>query len=477
MKASKISLYIFIVIGILALVCIFFPSDGIHLRFPGLTDVMRGDTTQVTDETKLSPDELLDKRISDARLEEESQFIDYFKNNEARFFMPNDDVKYLDEFFAALDAAGETPVRVTHYGDSQIEIDRISCILRERLQEKFGGGGVGYIPLRKLGTYTYKVDVNPDLTIHYAFGGKQRSDDKYGMAASSAELSGGSVRIHAQTTPDTNYVHSHEFTRVTLMAGNNSAPITVTCGEQTKTIAPTATVGRVAFSIPSNKEVDITVSGAGSLYGALLDGAKGVSVDNIPMRGCSGTVFNKINADNLREHYTSLNVGLIIMQYGGNTMPYIKEGQPLDNYVASLGRQIAYLHQIAPKAKILFIGPSDMSTRIQGTMQSYPVLPKVVEGIKKVANENGAAFWDMYGVMGGHNSMIKWVQSGLAGSDHVHFTKKGAERVGDVLCKSMMLYYDYYKWRTSPVDKEKYMKSSAPADSTAIRTENYKNLK
>ena len=104
MKASKISLYIFIVIGILALVCIFFPSDGIHLRFPGLADVMRGDTTQVTDETKLSPDEFLDKRISDARLEEESQFIDYFKNNEARFFMPNDDVKYLDEFFAALDA-------------------------------------------------------------------------------------------------------------------------------------------------------------------------------------------------------------------------------------------------------------------------------------------------------------------------------------------------------------------------------------
>ena len=467
MKASKISLYVFVVIALLALLCLLFPSEGIHLRFPSLTQVLVGDTTAVA-ESDLAPEELLDKRISDARLEEESDFLKYFESDAARFYMPANDLKYFDDFFAALDAANDTPVRVTHYGDSQIEIDRISCIIRERLQEKFGGGGVGYVPLRKLGTYTYKVDVSPELKMCYAFGGKQRGDDKYGMAASAAEIHGGTVNVHVQTTPDTNYVHSHEFVRLTVMAGNNSAPINVTCGGVTKSIAPTATVGRATFTFAPVKQADISITGTGNLYGVLVDGQKGVSVDNIPMRGCSGTIFHKINADNLREHYSACKVGLIILQYGGNTMPYIKEGPSLDNYVENLGKQIAYLHEIAPKSKILFIGPSDMSTSISGTMQSYPVLPKVVEGIKKVANENGAAFWDMYGVMGGRNSMVNWVKSGLAGSDHVHFTKKGAERVGEVLCKSLMLYYNYYKWRTSPTDRDKYLRAAkAATDSTA----------
>lgn len=469
MKASKISLYVFIVISLLMLLCILFPDEGIHLRFPSLNQVLVGDTTAVA-ESDISPEDLLDKRISDARMAESDDFMKYFERDDARFYMPGNDLTYLDDFFASLDAAKDTPVRVTHYGDSQIEIDRISCILRERLQEKFGGGGVGYVPLRKLGTYTYKVEVNPELTMSYAFGGKQRGDDKYGMAASAAEIRGGSVTVRVRTTPDTNYVHSHEFTRITVMAGNNSSPINITCAGATKSIAPTVTVGRVSFTFAPVKETEITISGAGNLYGVLVDGQKGVSVDNIPMRGCSGTIFNKINADNLREHYTSNNVGLIILQYGGNTMPYIKEGQSLDNYVANLGRQIAYLHEISPKSKILFIGPSDMSTSISGTMQTYPVLPKVVEGIKRVTNENGAAFWDMYGVMGGRNSMVNWVKSGLAGSDHVHFTKKGAERVGEVLCKSMMLYYDYYKWRTSPVDRDKYLRSvQSAADSTTSK--------
>lgn len=45
--------------------------------------------------------------------------------------------------------------------------------------------------------------------------------------------------------------------------------------------------------------------------------------------------------------------------------------------------------------------------------------------------------------------MVNWVNSQppLAASDYVHFSRLGADKIGDMLCKSMMLYYDYYKWR------------------------------
>ncbi|MBO4743727.1 MAG: hypothetical protein J5533_08855, partial [Bacteroidales bacterium] len=114
-----------------------------------------------------------------------------------------------------------------------------------------------------------------------------------------------------------------------------------------------------------------------------------------------------------------------------------------------LKQQIAYLHELMPGAAILFVGPSDMSTSVRGKMQTYPHLPMMVDSLRAAANESGAAFWDMYSAMGGENSMVSWVKArpALAGSDYVHFTPKGAEAIGNLLLESLMLYYDYYKWR------------------------------
>jgi hypothetical protein len=63
--------------------------------------------------------------------------------------VPTDTRAYLTAFYAALDSASSKPVRVVHYGDSQIEEDRITNILRERWQKEYGGGGVGLIPLHQ----------------------------------------------------------------------------------------------------------------------------------------------------------------------------------------------------------------------------------------------------------------------------------------------------------------------------------------
>ena len=62
---------------------------------------------------------------------------------------------------------------------------------------------------------------------------------------------------------------------------------------------------------------------------------------------------------------------------------------------------------------------------------------------------NDVAYWDLYGAMGGMNSMTNWVNSNppLAGSDHIHFTTRGAEKTGEMMMQSLKLYYEYYLWR------------------------------
>ena len=55
-----------------------------------------------------------------------------------------DQLKY---FFNALKNIKNKKVRIAHYGDSLIMGDLITGYLREKLQEKFSGIGVGYLPI------------------------------------------------------------------------------------------------------------------------------------------------------------------------------------------------------------------------------------------------------------------------------------------------------------------------------------------
>ena len=130
MKRSQIVIFLFGIIAALAVLCAIFPKDGLlGLRFPQLGEVL----SAADRAGGLSPEELIEqRRLSAARHE----FQTFFKEDPARFYLPGDDVKFFDPLFAALDRAEQTPLRIVHYGDSQIEEDRITGTIRERLQEE-----------------------------------------------------------------------------------------------------------------------------------------------------------------------------------------------------------------------------------------------------------------------------------------------------------------------------------------------------
>lgn len=183
MKIRTIICFIFSILGLLALVAYFFPEDGIavgsvRMKFPSLTEVLQTEeeketlpTDTVSTDT-LSTEELLQMRMDALKAEKESEFMTYCETNAARIYMPGDNIDYLDPFFDALEAARERPVRIMHYGDSQLEGDRISSVLREAFQERFGGSGVGLAPaVQTVPTYTLSQSVSPEgLSRHIVYG-------------------------------------------------------------------------------------------------------------------------------------------------------------------------------------------------------------------------------------------------------------------------------------------------------------------
>ena len=449
MKRYQITLFLFSVIAVLAILCAVFPEDGwLGLRFPQLSSVL----SAAEQDTGPSPEELLEQRRLAILSAEKDQYQVFFREDPSRFYLPNGDVTFFDPVFAAMDRAERTPMRIVHYGDSQIEEDRITGTIRECLQQRFGGSGPGMMPARRRGTPRVGGSSSASLSRFYNFGdaGHRAGIRKYGPFADFTRLDTISMATFSFYPVKAKDKNPSTFDEMTLVAGNLRSKLTVTCQGEKQVIEPGESISFVRFNLPdSSTRASMTVSGFGDLYGILLDSKTGIRMDNVPMRGCSGTIFTTMDEEQLRTYYREENVRLILLQYGGNSMPYLKTDKGIATYVESIRKQIRFLQGLAPNARIIFMGPSDMATVVNGRRQTYPKLPGVVDSLKLAATENGAAYWDIYGVMGGENSMIKWVQArpALAGSDYVHFTLAGAQKVGELFSESLMLYYEYYRWR------------------------------
>ena len=422
--------------------CHFFPEDGLTLtlKFPSLKEVMGEEEVE---EPEVSVEEILAMNEKTAEIAaEKDSLVKFFNTSPTRFYLPNDDLKFFDPLFKELENADKKRVRILHYGDSQLEEDRMTFIIRDTLQSMFGGDGQGMMPARTHNTFSMAGGASGSITRYMIFAPDRRSGgNKYGPFGDFVRLYG-SVRLNYRQSKRED-VKRRLFNEVTVVAGNTSGKgLAVTLGDSTIRFNAGESLVRAVFSVPdSSDKVSLSISGNGDLYGVLMDNKTGVAVDNIPMRGCSGTIFTAMNADQLRSYYDQENVRLIFLQYGGNSVPVISNTKHVSNYCNTIRKQINYIQGLAPNAKIVFIGPSDMYSRTR------PMIPHLVDSLKSTANSCGAAYWDIYGAMGGKYSMSKWVSKGLAASDYIHFSSKGSKLMASNIADSFKLYYEYYLWR------------------------------
>lgn len=460
MRTSKILLFIVAVIFVLGLIATFFPREGVHigkvtLRFPSIEEVA---TRNVIEEEPII--HVIDTiPVIDSLKQELMDTLSVYKQilteHPGRFYLPDDDLTFFDPLFEEFEQAKakKRVIRILHYGDSQIEMDRISVDLRAYFQEKFGGGGPGLLPLAQ---DIHKVSVSQSVSGAYdtysIYGtGLRTSSKEYGVMARFFRVYGDAT--FSARAPKSGKTDSRleQFSRVTLLFQDRKGGFATTLKNrdhhyELKQENLDAGIHTFAWTLDTPvTRFTLSLHGTADIYGIAIDDGYGVNLDNIPIRGSSGTFFSTIEDSTLAEMYKLLDVGLIILQFGGNSVPGISGEKGVLSLKEKIAAQIKYFKRIYPEAKILFIGPSDMSTRVNGTLQTYPKLPAIVQALKEAATENGAAFWDMYEVMGGKNSMLAWVRNGLAGNDYIHFTPAGANKISTALANTFELMYNHYK--------------------------------
>lgn len=463
MKSYKILLFILLVIAVLGMMTLVFPENGLQvgsltLRFPSMEQILthRSAAEQEADSLKIA--EIQEMQLKDSLLHDIQDTLAVYEaalsTQEGRFYFPNDDLHFFASLYAKLQGAKANGkiYRILHYGDSQIEMDRISGNLREFFQGRFGGGGPGLMPaVQSIPSMAVSQSTEGNYSVYMAYGDGQRTrDGNYGIMAKNYRMSGSNTFWASASKQSGVASRVKRFSNIAVLFRDRDGDFSATLRNRKQGYdSSMVSMGEGLQLLRWNVDTPMTeftfhFAGNADIYGIFADNGYGVSVDNIPMRGASGTIFTNIKDTLLQKSYQLCDVALIILQYGGNAMPGIGSQSAVNAYKERIGRQIAYLHRLYPQAKILFIGPADMAKKVNGVMDSYPFMAEMVQGLKEVALANGAAFWDMYSVMGGRRSMLAWYKNGLAGSDFVHFTPAGANKIGNILNDSFKMLFDYY---------------------------------
>jgi hypothetical protein len=374
-----------------------------------------------------------------------------------------DSIGGLRHFFQSLSStkASGKKTRVAYFGDSMIEGDILTQDLRNNLQNTFGGFGVGFVPITS-NTAGFRQSIHQAFSDNWTTASLiMNSNPAKPLGISgfvfSPNFKKDSSAIQESSwvsfSPCPNFKHLERFYSADLFygastTGNNYIHAKIDGKMQKLPLQGSAMVNKLILndSLPfKNISISFNCANPINIYGASFESKTGVFLDNISFRGNSGLPLTKMNYPVLQGFNHYLNYDLIILHYGLN----VANSQMKDYswYQVGMVRVVDYLKACFPQASFLLISVSDKSYKNGMVYETDPSIPLLVEAQRKVAEKTGVAFWNLYEGMGGHNSMLAWVDTlvPLANKDYTHLNFKGGKKVADLLFERLMQEYKHYE--------------------------------
>lgn len=365
-----------------------------------------------------------------------------------------DDSNSLGPFFAAMARAelkqGEAAVRVAHYGDSPTTADLITADVRTLLQKQFGDAGHGfYLIAKPWAWYGHRgVDSESSGWDIAASNLTKNRDGLYGYGGVSFQGGAGSrarfrLKDEGYATLEVAYWKK---------PGGGSFVVEA-CGVrlgETDSAAETAEAGFVEYALEEKcREVVLRGTSAGlRLFGVQFRRKDpGVIYDSLGLNGAYISVLAKFLGEQhwiaQLQHYKP---DLVVINYGTNESVYAAFVDTV--FEKELKESIRRIKTALPGGSILVMSPMDRGERgASGNIETVPALARLVELERRVAQQEGVAFFNTFEAMGGQGTMGKWyaAEPRLVGADFIHPMPGGAKIIGELLFKAVMDGYNRYK--------------------------------
>lgn len=353
----------------------------------------------------------------------------------------------MSHFYEALERVSSLgrPVRIAYFGDSFIEADILTGDLREMLQKRFGGCGVGYVPI------TNKIaGFRP--TVHQTFGGwrshaitdsvyfdrsRQDISNHYFIPSPGAYVSlKGEKRFLSRIDTcevSTCYFLAADSLMLTASVnGGTPEPFSVKGDGELQAVSVNGRIGSVRWNVER-------LDSAALFYAVTMDPHQGVVVDNFSTRGSSGQQLGHIPMSILRQYNRLRTYDLIVLQYGLNVAS--EKVMNYTYYKDAMKPIVERLKAAFPEASVLIVGVGDREYKDEnGELRTMPGVKRLIRYQQALAAETHVAFWNMFEAMGGEGSMVEMVQHKpqMANYDYTHINFKGGKHIAGLLFETLM---------------------------------------
>lgn len=347
------------------------------------------------------------------------------------------------------------PVRIAYFGDSFIEADIMTGDLRTLLQQKFGGSGVGYVPVastlsgyRPTVVHSFSGWSSHAVTDSVFFDRKRQDiSNHYFIPQAGAFVTLRGKRNGNRSDScniSTIYFLSSDSIRLLASINGNEARHFALGGDS---LMQSASVAGNIKSVCWKVECLDSVSTA-TFYAATMDPASGIVLDNFSTRGSSGQQLLHIPSAVLQRYSELRTYDLIVLQYGLNVAS--EQGVNYAYYQEGMVKVVNYLKKEFPQASILIVGVGDRDYRTEnGELRTMPGVKNLIRFQKALAAETHVAFWNLFEAMGGEGSMAGLVhqEPSLANYDYTHINFRGGKYIANLLFETLVYGKEQYEKR------------------------------
>jgi lysophospholipase L1-like esterase len=345
-------------------------------------------------------------------------------------------------------------VRIAYFGDSMTDGDMIVKDLRTSLQDRFGGEGVGFVNITS-------ESAGSRSTLTHQFSSNWKTQSYLNIKHPKVPFGvNGHVFFTKHDTVNpvwvkykaTNGRHTAQLNNPTLYygkSGNTQASIAVITGADTlyKKLNPAEQLNTLTIANGNLKSFRAEFIAADSIpfYGFNFDDGKGVHVDNFSNRGNSGLPISIFNTRLMKAFNQKLGYDLIILHYGTNVLNYGSYNYSW--YEKRMAKVVDHIRECFPGTAVLIISTADKSTKYEMEMKTDSAVVPLTEAQKRYAVQTESGFVNLYMLMGGDGSMVKWVEEvpALANKDYTHFNFRGSKKVADFIYNQLNNGYEQYK--------------------------------
>lgn len=347
-------------------------------------------------------------------------------------------------------AAGEGQARIVVYGASHVAADVFTGRLRRELQGRFGDAGAGFVlPAHPWPSYRHgalEVLSSPRRWRGEKVRATSTTEDWYGLAGVYVETNRpgawGAVvtqRDGAAGLYDLYYLEQPN-------GGSFEVFIDGRRSRRVATRAATRQPGYATFRVtdgPHRFEVRAIGDGPVRLFGVAVERERpGVIVDTLGINGARARSHLLWNDSLYREHLRRRSPDLVVLAYGTNESG---DDSPIAQYEEELRQVVQRVRDTVPEASCLLIGPSDRPVQLErDVFEDRPRTAALIDVQRRVSADLGCAFFDVVAFQGGPLATVDWAAADppFAQPDHVHFTVRGYQRMGEALLGALLERFD-----------------------------------